>query len=275
MVNLTGAFTNWVNGTTTANFGPGISVGGAAAGTFGPITVNSATSATASLSTSTATTGFRAVQIQTGAQTLTVNNGMLVGTCTTTAPTVIQISPGNGLSNVPLNEHVQIQFSVPMNPSTFSLGNTTGTTVFFYDATTGKAIPGTISLDASNTIATITPTVALPADRELVVYLSYASYAQDACGNNLPSQSYYFYTSSGINLAGPALTGTSPIDGDTNIPTNGSGSGGTPIVLQFSDQIDPVTAQTEFRWRLAAIPSQGPSVSPPITKLPPLNPAVR
>ena len=42
-VSITGAFTNWVSGTTTANFGPGISVGGAPAGTFGPVTVNGAT----------------------------------------------------------------------------------------------------------------------------------------------------------------------------------------------------------------------------------------
>lgn len=40
-VNVTGVFTNWVQGTTKANFGPGIAVGGAAAGQFGPVTVNS------------------------------------------------------------------------------------------------------------------------------------------------------------------------------------------------------------------------------------------
>src|SRR6202521_2379643 len=54
-VAITGAFTNWVSGTTKANFGPGIKVGGAAAGTFGPVTVNGPTSLTASLVTSGAT----------------------------------------------------------------------------------------------------------------------------------------------------------------------------------------------------------------------------
>jgi Abnormal spindle-like microcephaly-assoc'd, ASPM-SPD-2-Hydin/Bacterial Ig-like domain len=131
-VAITGAFTNWVSGTTKANFGPGIAVGGAPAGTFGPVTVNSATSATASLVTSGATTGFRTVQIQTGSQTLTVNNGIDVETCTATAPTILQISPVYGGTKVPLNTQVQAQFSVPMDRNTFSLGNTAPATVFFW-----------------------------------------------------------------------------------------------------------------------------------------------
>jgi Bacterial Ig-like domain len=187
-VSVTGVFTNWVNGTTKANFGPGIKVGGAAAGTFGPVTVNSATSVTASLVTSGATIGFRAVQIQTGSQTLTVNNGIDVLTCTATAPTVLSISPVNAATSVPLNTQVQVQFSVPMNRSTFSLGNSGTTTIFFYDSTTNQEIPGTIAVDASGTIATITPSVLLPAGRLFYTYLSYANYVQDTCGNNLPSQ---------------------------------------------------------------------------------------
>jgi hypothetical protein len=245
-VSVTGVFTNWVSGTTKANFGPGIAVGGAAAGTFGPVTVNSPTTLTASLVTSSATTGFRTVQIQTGSQTLTVTNGMDVLTCTTTAPTVLNVSPANAATNVPLNSQVQVQFSVPMNRSTFSLGNTSPETVFFYDSTTGKEIPGTIGLDASGTIATITPSEVLPAGRTLYTYLSYADYAQDACGNDLPGHEYYFYTAFSPDSTGPALTGTSPVNSDTNIPLNGNASGGTPVVLQFSTPIDPITAQLGF-----------------------------
>ncbi|MGB8011989.1 MAG: Ig-like domain-containing protein [Terriglobales bacterium] len=247
-VTVTGAFTNWVNGTTKANFGPGIAVGGAAAGAFGPVTVTNATTFTASLVTSGATTGFRPVQVQTSSQTLTVNNGIDVETCNGTAPTVLQISPGNTTTNVPLNSQVQVQFSVPMNRSTFSLGNTSGTTIFFYDTTSNTEIPGTVSLDASGTIATIIPSEALPAGREIVTYLSYETYVQDACGVNLGSTDRYFYTAFSPNLTGPSLTGTSPVSGDTNIPLNGTLSGGTPtpVVLQFSAPIDPITAQTGF-----------------------------
>jgi large repetitive protein len=239
-VAITGAFTNWTTGTTKANFGPGIAVGGAPAGTFGPVTVNSATSLTASLVTSGATTGFRTVQIQTGSQTLTVNNGIDVQTCTATAPTILRISPVNGGTKVPLNTQVQAQFSVPMDRTTFSLGNTGTTTVFFFDGTTSKEIPGTISLDASATIATITPSVLLPAGRTFYSYWSYANYVKDACGNNLGGVEDYFTTAFSTDTTGPTLTGTSPVNSDTNIALN------APVVLQFDTPIDPITAQTGF-----------------------------
>ena len=239
-VTITGAFTNWASGTTKANFGPGIAVGGAAAGAFGPVTVNSATSLTANLVTSGASNGFRTVQIQTGSQTLTVNNGMFVGTCNGTAPTVLSISPFNGAISVPLNAQVQVQFSAPMNRSTFSLGNSGSATVFFYDVITNQEVPGTISVDASGTIATITPSQALPAGRPFVVYLSDASPVQDTCGNKLPGQQVSFMTGFAEDLSGPSLTGTSPENGDTNIPLNAR------VVLQFDEQLDPITALTGF-----------------------------
>ncbi|MGD0416514.1 MAG: Ig-like domain-containing protein, partial [Terriglobales bacterium] len=246
-VSVTGAFTNWASGTTKANFGPGIAVGGAAAGAFGPVTVNSATSLTASLVTSSATTGLRTVQIQTGSQTLTVTNGIDVETCNGTTPTILNTSPANTATNVPLNAQVQAQFSVPMNRSMFSLGNSGTETIFFFDGTTDLEIPATVSLDASGTIMTITPSEALPAGRSLAVYFNYSSYdVQDTCGDNLATQSFYFTTAFGPNETGPALTGTSPVNGDTGIPLNGNAGTGTPVSLQFSTPIDPITAQLGF-----------------------------
>jgi hypothetical protein len=239
-VSVTGAFTNWVSGTTKANFGPGISVGGATAGTFGPVTVNGATSLTANLVTSGAATSSNTVQIQTGSQTLSVTNGMFIQNCTTNAPTVLLFSPVYDATNVPLNTQISMQFSVPMNRSTFSLGNSGSATIFFYDTTIGEQVPATISVDASGTIATITPSGLLAAGHRFYVYLSYSSYIQDTCGNNLGSQIFYFNTAFGPDTTGPALTGTSPVNGDTNIPLNAQ------INLQFSTQLDPITAQTGF-----------------------------
>ena len=265
-VTVTGAFTNWVNGTTVANFGPGISVGGAPAGTFGPVTVyssyNNTQSLSATLVTSGATTGFNTVQIQTGSQTLTVNNGIDVQSCTTTTPTVLQISPANNATDVPLNSQVQIQFSEPMNRSTFSLWGNSGATVLFQDAITGQEVPGTISLDASSTIASIVPSEVLPAGRSFNTYLSYyywatGLYVQDTCGNNLPSQSYSFTTAFSPSTVGPTLTGTSPVNGDSNIPLNGIATGGTPIVLQFNKTIDPITAQNGFSMESGGQPVAG------------------
>jgi hypothetical protein len=256
-VTVTGVFTNWVNGTTLANFGPGIAVGGAPAGTFGPVTVNNATTLTANLVTAGAPTGFTTVQIQTGAQTLTVNDGMYVATCTSTAPTVLSISPANAATNVPLNSKVQIQFSVPMNRSTFSLGNTSGTTVYFHDTTTNEEVPGTITLDASGTIATIAPTGLLAAGRSFQVYLSYEDYVQDACGTDLNSAAYDFTTAFTSTMSGPTLTGTSPVNGDLSIPLKGNATGGTPVVLQFSTAIDPITVQNGFSMATGGTPVSG------------------
>ncbi len=242
-VSVTGAFTNWTSGTTKANFGPNISVGGAPAGTFGPVTVTGTTSLTASLTTSGAPNGYRTVQVQTGSQTLTVNNGIFIETCTTNAPSILQFSPVNGSTNVPLNAQIQIQFNVPMNRSTFSLGYPDS--VYFEDTTTGQTVQGTLSVDATGTIATIIPGGLLSAGHEFYVYLSYYASIQDTCGNNLPSIFYYFTTAFSPDTTGPSVTGTSPVNGDTNIPLNGS-SAATPVVLQFNIPIDPITAQNGF-----------------------------
>ena len=244
-VSITGVFTNWVSGTTTANFGPGISVGGGPVGGFGPVTVTSATSVTANLVTSGAANGYRTVQIQTGSQTLSVTNGMFVETCTTTAPTVLKLSPANGGVNAPLNTQIQVQFSVPMNRSTLTLGNS-ATVIFFDTNNYYQEVAGAISLDASGTIATITPSASLAAGHTFVTYLSWHSpYVQDTCGNNLGGQEYSFTTAFSNQTAGPTLTGTSPLNADTNIPLKGNSSA-TPIVLQFNKPVDPITAQNGF-----------------------------
>ena len=76
---ITGANTNFVQATTTASFGPGVSVGGAADGQPGPVTVNSPTSATAELAISiTATTGPQTVTVATGMQQASLVNGFTI-----------------------------------------------------------------------------------------------------------------------------------------------------------------------------------------------------
>jgi RHS repeat-associated protein len=65
-VTLTGNNTHWVSGQTTASFGGEVSVGGAAAGSLGPVTVLSQTTATADLTISgTASLSPRTVRVVT------------------------------------------------------------------------------------------------------------------------------------------------------------------------------------------------------------------
>jgi hypothetical protein len=76
---ITGTNTNFVQGVTQASFGPGISVGGAAAGGFGPVTVTDATDATAEIAISaTAATGSQTVTVTTGAEQASLVNGFTI-----------------------------------------------------------------------------------------------------------------------------------------------------------------------------------------------------
>lgn len=80
-VSITGQFTHFVAGQTKASFGAGVSVGGAAPGAPGPVTVVNATTATAEVTVASgATLGARTVTVATGAEQAVKANGFTVGT---------------------------------------------------------------------------------------------------------------------------------------------------------------------------------------------------
>ena len=100
-VTITGKYTNFVNGVSVATFGPDISVGGAAAGTPGPITVVSATSATASIFISdTATLGTVNVTVVTNNETDSLANGFTVGEATAKLGAASPTSAEPGITTV-------------------------------------------------------------------------------------------------------------------------------------------------------------------------------
>jgi len=85
-VTITGSFTHFVQGTTTASFGLGITVA--------LLTINSATSATAVLNIDpAAATGARNVTVTTGTEVVTLDNGFTV---TAGTPAISQLSPNTG-----------------------------------------------------------------------------------------------------------------------------------------------------------------------------------
>jgi Bacterial Ig-like domain (group 2)/Kelch motif/WD40-like Beta Propeller Repeat/Galactose oxidase, central domain len=85
-VTLTGQNTNWTQGTTTANFGAGITVA--------PVTVNSPTSATAVVNISaTAATGLRTVIVTTGSEVDSLANSFTVSPG---VPTLLSLIPAGG-----------------------------------------------------------------------------------------------------------------------------------------------------------------------------------
>lgn len=95
---ITGVFTSFLQGTTQASFGPGISVGGAPEGSLGPVTVTSPVSATAQLSINPAAKpGPRTVTAQTDTQQAALVNAFSVlGPVTGPPPVVAITSPVEG-----------------------------------------------------------------------------------------------------------------------------------------------------------------------------------
>jgi hypothetical protein len=112
-VSLTGAFTNFVNGSTSANFGPGIAVGAAAAGVLEKVTVTSPTAATASISiAANAAPGARQVTISTGVQTSTATFTVNASAPTNLPPTA---NPGANQTSF-LNTVVDLDGSASTDP---------------------------------------------------------------------------------------------------------------------------------------------------------------
>jgi RHS repeat-associated protein len=91
---ITGIYSIFTQGATAVSLGAGISVGGAAEGAFGPVTVNSTTSATAQLTIdAAAAAGSRTVIAVTGAERASLANGFSVTPATTS---ITGFSPSSG-----------------------------------------------------------------------------------------------------------------------------------------------------------------------------------
>lgn len=106
-VTIAGQYTNFGQGATQVSFGPGVSVGGGPAGEFGPVTVDSPTSATAQISVATgAALGPRTIGVRTGEEFASAAGAFTVGTIG--VPYSIQIdlsarivAPGGSLTASP------------------------------------------------------------------------------------------------------------------------------------------------------------------------------
>jgi Glucodextranase, domain B len=85
ITSITGQFTHWVQGTTIANFGPGITVA--------TLTINSSTSASAVLNIDPAATGTRNVTLTCGVEVATLINGFTVASST---PAITLANPSSG-----------------------------------------------------------------------------------------------------------------------------------------------------------------------------------
>jgi methionine-rich copper-binding protein CopC len=233
-VTIQGQYTNW-GASTTVSFGPGISVGGAAEGASGPVTVNSATSITATLNIDTeADLGPRDVTVTTGTEIDTVPAGFTVQQTTVSPPTVVSISPDPGTAAPPINTSIYLVFSQPMARATITTSN-----VLLYlsggNGRSGSNVPvsGNINLDASGRVVTFTPTAALAVNTQY--YIELTNGVTDASGNSIGYYASYFTTAFSASTTAPKVVAANPPANTATVGTNVS------IQLEFSVPMNEAT----------------------------------
>jgi len=143
----------------------------------------------------------------------------------TEAPTVVAVSPPDGTSNVPVNAHVVVRLSEPINP--LSLSNTAVTL-----SQGGTPVAGNTVLSGETLI--FTPTGPLATS---TLYNVNVSGFSDVAGNQVVPFSSSFTTSASAtaDTTGPFVTSVTPTNGTTGVPVNSS------VVLTFSEAIDPTS----------------------------------
>ena len=144
-VAITRSNTTFPPGTTTANFGPGISVGGAAAGASGPVVVQPDGNVIATLTISSgAAIGPRTVQVN-GVEAITQPNSFTV-----TAGPAISVTPGSGVQGQTL--------TVTITGTQTNFGQETSQVSFGANiAVNSVTVTGATSLTANITIAPQAP----------------------------------------------------------------------------------------------------------------------
>ncbi len=157
-VALAGQYTNWVQGTTTASFGTGITVAS--------LTVNSPTSATAVVSIDpAAATGPRTVTLTTGSEVATLENGFTVTAGTAILLSVTPASGRQGQLNIPItiigqNTHFaqgtsQVSFGTGISVGSVAVTSETVLTVEISISPNATVGPRTVVVTTASEVASL------------------------------------------------------------------------------------------------------------------------
>lgn len=231
-VTLATGYTNFVQGSTRANFGAGISVGGAAEGTLGPVTVLSPTSATAQIAINPAAAGGpRTVSVATGIQQASLAAGFAV-----LAPTLLSVNPGTGRQG---QQNLQVSIS--------------GQFTHFVQGTT------TVSFGAGITVASMTVNSATSATALLTIDPIAATGARNV---TLTTNTEVATLANGftVTAGNPAITITSPANlSYLNItPTTVNGTVNPPTATVTINGLAAPVANGNFSIALPLL--EGPNI---------------
>ncbi len=168
-----------------------------------------------------------------------------------TAPTVISTNPANGASSVSTNASVNATFSAAIDPSTLTPAT------FTLTGPGATSVPGKVSYNATNRIATFTPASGLATDSTFTATVTTG--VTDLNGNALGVDvSWSFTTGSTAGLSPVDLgaasgfaalasstitnTGTSAINGDVGLTPGSSVTGLSPSDVNGTIEIDTAPA---------------------------------
>src|SRR5207302_1714497 len=229
---------------TTASF----SLRAAGAAANAPATV--ALDATGTIATLTPTSPLVAGTVYTATVTATVTDtvGTPLGTAsvwsftTSAAPAVIAQSPTPGAIAVPLTATVTATFTTPMNAASI-----VPTTLSPHAALAPANVPATVALDATGTIATLTPTG--PLALGTVYTATVVGSVTDVAGTALGANSVWSFTPTSL-----AVIAESPAPGATGVALN------TTVTATLNKAVNAATiTTTTFTLRAAGAAANIPA----------------
>jgi methionine-rich copper-binding protein CopC len=151
------------------------------------------------------------------------------------APTVATMVPVVGATNIATNTRITLLFSEPMDATTLAAPN-----IALAQGATN--IPGAIALNASNTVATFTPSA--PLDFNTVYTMTVTDAVKDANNNNMAANfTGNFTTSASVDSVPPTVVSVTPGAGAVDIATTSA------VVIVFSEAMNPLTL-TAFNIQL-------------------------
>jgi methionine-rich copper-binding protein CopC len=137
------------------------------------------------------------------------------------APQVVAVSPASGLTAVPINARVTVQFNEPVSAQT--LGQVTLT------ASGGETVPLLRSLTSGNQTLVLLPAVTL---RPTTLYTLTIAGVMDLSGHGMAAPvTSTFTTGAGADFAQPGVVSVDPANGLVNVPTNAR------VRVRFSKQV--------------------------------------
>jgi hypothetical protein len=151
----------------------------------------------------------------------------------TTAPTadfdppkLIDSSPANSATGVPVNAVLRAYLDGPLDPASILAGG-----VALRDgSTSGATVPATVGLEADGSIVTIVPSQPLQTNH---TYAATAVNLFDASGNQFATASLFQFTTGSVtDTQAPAITSTSVQDGQLGVQTNAN------LQVTFSEPVN-------------------------------------